>query len=319
MEKDQRKVNFEPEYRHRQSDLFFKTCFFGIKTTIMTVMYQRSCLLLFCLTWGILGITNLSAYSQLSLDTSRVGKQIRTLQIEPATCFGLSDGVAEVRVKSTEEPVYIEWDANPRLNTQRVSGLSPGKHWVTLSDRRGNVYTDSVLIEARFSLEAEAMVLSDVTEAMARDGVAGVQVLNAQGSVSYLWEAFPSHNKAIISGLDVGMYTVTIKDQMGCETTEAVSIVQHSPTPDSEFDFSSLSSFHLFPNPSSGQLILTLPDEVFSLSTLIIYDLSGREVFYLEEEMYSGSSIDVGHLSKGMYSVILENGDTRFTTKLQLN
>ncbi|MEM9720723.1 MAG: T9SS type A sorting domain-containing protein [Bacteroidota bacterium] len=284
----------------------------------MTVLYRRSCSVLFCLAWVVFSVTNLSAYTQLSLDTSRVHHQIRTLQVRPATCLGLSDGVAEVQIKSVLTPIFIEWDEDPRLNTQRVSGLSPGKHWVTISDASGNIFTDSVLIEARFSLEAEAMVLSDVSDEQARDGIAGVMVLSAQGNVSYSWEEFPSHNDPVIGGLDVGMYTVTITDQLGCETTEAVSIIQNTPTPQEGWplDLTQYPAMNLFPNPTSGHLEISYPEEISSPFSLRIFDLTGKEVFLLQEKIHSGSKIDIGHLPIGIYSAFLENSESRYTTKL---
>ena len=246
------------------------------------------------------------------------------VEISPATCYGLSDGVAEIYVESPEMLAAIEWDFNPGPNSLRIETLSPGKHWVSLTDRKGRTYLDSVVIGASYDIQAEALVISDETLPGAKDGMAKIHVQKAQGEVSFHWDASPSETNSILSNLEAGMYTVTVRDERGCEATHAVSIVQMAETGEDPLGLlwpeSSLSDVVLFPNPSSGKFQIFLPATSPEPTSIKVFDLSGKEVYAgASTEISPVTSLDFSHMSTGMYSVVLEYENMQVTRKLLLN
>lgn len=76
-----------------------------------------------------------------------------------------------------------------------------------------------------------------------------------------------------------------------------------------------LQDIKVWPVPSHDKVFVSCPNTVSSLK-IILYDLSGKEL--LQETAYPdvSNSIDLSHLSKGIYPMILSSGEERIVKKL---
>ncbi len=75
-------------------------------------------------------------------------------------------------------------------------------------------------------------------------------------------------------------------------------------------------SGRIFPNPSLGTFAILNPEDVESVK---VYDYSGRLLFWQSSaEGGDFSRIDLSHLNKGIYTVIVQEGPTTFADKLIL-
>ena len=64
------------------------------------------------------------------------------------SCFGLSDGSAEVQVVTGTGTAgyFYQWNTNPAQNTPLVTGLVAGDYTVTVTDNQGCTYTDMIVV-----------------------------------------------------------------------------------------------------------------------------------------------------------------------------
>jgi hypothetical protein len=73
------------------------------------------------------------------------------------------------------------------------------------------------------------------------------------------------------------------------------------------------------PNPASNMVTIT-NNNIEKISKVIIYEITGKRVFALNNNMHNSISIEVSSLSKGMYMVELTSeNNTKITKKLILN
>ncbi|PBQ33749.1 hypothetical protein CNR22_18835 [Sphingobacteriaceae bacterium] len=61
------------------------------------------------------------------------------------------------------------------------------------------------------------------------NGTASVNVAGGKGPHTYLWTTVPTQSTATASNLSLGIYSVTVKDAIGCERQETVAITQPLP------------------------------------------------------------------------------------------
>ncbi|MDI1353938.1 MAG: T9SS type A sorting domain-containing protein [bacterium] len=110
-----------------------------------------------------------------------------------------------------------------------------------------------------------------------------------------------------------GSYTVMLVANNTCYSDtvyQTVNILQVGIA-----SFSNESNIELFPNPSHGMIKLTAPSS--AEINLSIVSSEGKEVIY-EENLKSGSEIDLKHLKKGIYFARIKTGDGEITKKLIL-
>lgn len=86
--------------------------------------------------------------------------------------------------------------------------------------------------------------------------------------------------------------------------------------------FSPVSSFKIFPNPSTGLINLDIPLQLINDNSLklLVYDFSGRII--INKKIYINSKIfklDLSDKTKGLYCVSLGNGKELFTSTLIIN
>ena len=319
MEKNQRKLNFETIFSYTEYASLLRACFFRNKTSNMRDLSQNLFHSFIFAIWSLLIIIPLQSQPIFS------SLNVRVIEVSPSTCYGVSDGIAEIHIDGDHTPLTIQWDSQPVSNSLRMEGLAPGKHFVYLQDRSGNTFIDSVVVGARSSMQAKAIVVSDESLPGAADGAAMLDVSASEGDLTFFWEGYPHESGAVITGISAGMYTVTARDERGCEVTDAVSIVQKGSADSTGlFDllqgFTAIEKFSLSPNPSSGKVQLILSEELQrEPASIKVFDISGRQVYASQNVYGGGAQLDFSHMRTGLYSVVLEYKAGQVTKKLLLN
>ena len=76
----------------------------------------------------------------------------------------------------------------------------------------------------------------------------------------------------------------------------------------------------VYPNPSSGDIIIQFEAQQSGMATVAIYDMSGREINKLYQRIQNGfQSFKVAGLAYGVYTIQVLLGDLRFTQKVVCN
>ncbi len=76
----------------------------------------------------------------------------------------------------------------------------------------------------------------------------------------------------------------------------------------------------VFPNPTSGQVNIKIEANFTSENTsIIINDLQGRKVFERDFSSTNDLQFDLSHLSKGLYTISINNGENHIAKKLMID
>ena len=151
---------------------------------------------------------------------------VPTLLASNILCLGDSTGSVDLTITGGVAPFEYLWSNGD--TTQDVSALPAGSYAVQITDANGCSAEDSVTLTQPLSL----MSLSEThTDANCLDTIAGAIDLSVTGGTpgyTYLW-----NNGAVtqdITGLQNGLYVVTVADANGCEQELPIQILDPSNT-----------------------------------------------------------------------------------------
>ncbi|MFM6934124.1 MAG: hypothetical protein ACKOXP_01680, partial [Flavobacteriales bacterium] len=179
----------------------------GAGTYTVTVQDQNGCLMS-----GSIAVGQPQSAMTLSQTTTHV------------SCYGGSNGYINLSAVGGTPGYNYAW--NNGSTTEDLSAISSGSYSVVVTDANGCSSTLSVLVNQPSSLVS---VSGTVNNVLCYGGTTGSITSNGQGGTSpysYAWSNGETTSQ--ISGLSAGVYTVTVSDANGCNTTQSWSVTQPS-------------------------------------------------------------------------------------------
>ena len=143
-------------------------------------------------------------------------------------CNGQNNGSAISQVSGGTPPYAYSWNTLPVQNTQQATSLSAGTWQVSVTDARGCAAIQTVLISEPPALSVTTTA-ADVTCFGQSNGAA---ICAGSGGVTpyqFQWNTSPVSTTATITGLPVGLYTITLIDNNGCQTINQAVIREPQP------------------------------------------------------------------------------------------
>ena len=151
------------------------------------------------------------AVSQDSILISQPTQLQSSIVSTDESCFQMNNGSAIVTPSGGTTPYSYLWSNGD--TTAQVSNLSMGSHVVTITDSAGCSILDiAIIIGASQIIIADSIV--DPSCVSSIDGGIFLSILGGVSPYTYLWS-----NSGIadhVTGLDTGMFTVTVTDSHGC-------------------------------------------------------------------------------------------------------
>lgn len=144
-------------------------------------------------------------------------------------CFGECLGTVSAAITGGVGPYTIVWlDANNiqiAQDTTAVDSLCAGDYSVSILDASGCTLIVPISITQGTAIDA-ALVFTGETCFGPCDGTAGVTPTGGSGPYIFDWQPAPGSGQGTdqVTGLCAGDYTVTITDQLGCDTMYAFTI-----------------------------------------------------------------------------------------------
>ncbi len=176
------------------------------------------------------------AYSLMATDDNGCTDNISVIIDQPSAalsldsdttavlCFGGVDGSIDLSVSGGTSPYSYAWD-NSDLSEDPDS-LMAGTYSVTVTDANSCTATLSTMVTepaGPLALTAEGNGIC----MGASNGVVSVTASGGTPGYSYLWSTGPNDTLAVLSGLPVGIYQVTVTDTNSC--TELISATVEQP------------------------------------------------------------------------------------------
>ncbi len=198
----------------------------------------------------------------------------------PNTPFVLNAGTSGL--------VYL-WSTGE--TTESISNVSPGTYWIEVDDPfcGNSSITDTIVISNYPSIQAQISG-TDETTIGANDGTITVgPITGGIPPYSILW----SNNQTTfsISNLAPNTYTAIITDSVGCELNILYTIMDGAPS--FVKDISTLTSMELYPNPSSGETMLSFALIESKDVTVQIINLLGQIIREIQIPNTTGEQIDL--------------------------
>lgn len=138
------------------------------------------------------------------------------------SCFGGSNGQAQVSVSGGSPTYFYNWNAGS--TTAIATGLIPGTHTCTITDANGCTLMHPVTITEPTALNA-SISHTNVTCYGGNDGIA--TALATGGTAPYIYSWSPSGNTTqTATNLSAQQYTCMIADANNCLTSQFVTLTQ---------------------------------------------------------------------------------------------
>jgi len=135
------------------------------------------------------------------------------------TCAGDSTGAIDLTVTGGTMPYSYNWSTGDTI--QDLTGLLGGTYYVTVNDADTGSYIDSFVI-----VEPSPIVISEVitspSSGSALDGAIDITVTGGVTPYSYVWSNAATTED--LTGLGIGLYTVTVTDSLGCQHIKPIQV-----------------------------------------------------------------------------------------------
>ncbi|MBX2978338.1 MAG: gliding motility-associated C-terminal domain-containing protein [Flavobacteriales bacterium] len=150
-----------------------------------------------------------------------------------ASCFGVCDGSATIIASGTPGPFDFNWSPAPGggQGTGIGTGLCAGTYQITITDLSTGCDTlVSITIDSPGAIDVQGTAV-DASCADACDGSITTVVNGGTAPYTYTWSPVPAVGQGTpnVSGLCPGIWSLTVLDAAGCDTT--VSFTINAPPP----------------------------------------------------------------------------------------
>ena len=135
-------------------------------------------------------------------------------------CFNEPTGSISAAAESGIPPYTYSLNNGDFQEEATFSGLAAGSYMVTVRDSDGGeVTTNTILLENPTILEATNTIMGSQISIQASGGT---------GSLQYSIDGATFQSSSVFSNVDVGAFTITVRDENGCTTTTSGEIIDSS-------------------------------------------------------------------------------------------
>ncbi len=138
------------------------------------------------------------------------------------TCFGNMNGVAAVNATGGTAPYTYQWSSGGGV-TPSVTGLSAGTYTVTVTDANNCSTSTSVTVNQP-NLLSVSLTPTPVSCFGSSDGKINATPSGGTPPFSYSWSSVSIGNTPTPTNLTAGIYTLTVTDAYGCNTTLSTTV-----------------------------------------------------------------------------------------------
>jgi choice-of-anchor B domain-containing protein len=136
-----------------------------------------------------------------------------------ATCGTTANGAATVVASGGTPPYTYAWSSGQTVPNPQ--GMLPGSYMVTVTDRHGYTFVDTVVVGGPAPLQSNAQVGAESCPGTA-DGVIDINPTGGTPAYSYQWSTGDLVQD--LNGLTAGSYSVTITDSAGCVRVDTIMV-----------------------------------------------------------------------------------------------
>jgi gliding motility-associated-like protein len=156
-----------------------------------------------------------------------------TVTMNPATCFGQSNGAIDLAVNGGTAPYVYDWNndgTGDTDDTQDLQTIASGFYTVTITDINGCIHTTGAFVSQPTNALDVNTVVVDPSCYGASNGSISLQISGGTTPYYMAWgnqsEFLLNNPSELLSGLAVGTYYFRVRDKNGCLYEESVIVNQ---------------------------------------------------------------------------------------------
>lgn len=201
-----------------------------------------------------------------------------------------------------QAPYSYQWGASAGSQTSaEINHLGPGTYAVTVTDSNHCSITDSITLSGNTTQLQATLHLHNTLDTFC-NGSAAVQVTGGTLPYVYHWNGGQSTDS--VSNQCAGPLFVTIRDAANCLLVLRDTLLADTITKPIGIDEWSEHHLRVFPNPSSGQIILQgLPPGELAVS---VYNLQGQRLYSQPVSRQSSHRISLSEYGAGTYMLSIQ-------------
>ncbi len=193
-------------------------------------------------------------------------------------------------------PLSGEWEITPFVYTNPSSA----------SESACEISDSAIIAFFNSDLVAEAQDLGA--------GQAGVSAMGGTAPYTFLWSDAEAQTGATITVSEEGVYTVLVTDNVGCTAMDSVNIMISSVA-----NLPGVEDLSIAPNPTNGQLYVSMKLGIAENANLQVLDLTGRSVAVQQLASAQRSiNFDLSEQPNGIYMVRVTVGEASLMRKVVL-
>lgn len=162
-------------------------------------------------------------------------------QLTHPACAGQTTGRVQLIVNGGRMPYGYQWQGSP-IQAPIVDNLGAGEYAVTVSDAGGCLQYDTFLLvqPQPLLLHIDSLFNPDCTQPEGR-----IFATASGGNAPYQWFYEGGASDSTLVGLSPGTHALSVRDVLGCETTEVVTLSDLRAIPSAEIQASDdLNCYH---------------------------------------------------------------------------
>ena len=205
------------------------------------------------------------------------------------------------------------WQDGSTNNTYTVT--ETGLYWVEVTNLFDCVSTDSIDVTANPTPVVDLGIDTSICAHL-------IYILDAGNpGATYLWSTGETTQIIETDSSGVGQGTkniwVNVTNNYICTSSDSVAVTFYDCTGIDEFD--NITGINIFPNPNNGIFTVELNSENNTTVNLKILNSLGAIVYELNKVELAGKysiNIDISNFSEGIYSLIIEDKNKIYNTKI---
>jgi lysyl endopeptidase len=216
------------------------------------------------------------------------------------SCFGANDGTVTVNLSGGDNPITYDIGSGPQASGV-FTGLAGGTFSVTVIDNSACSNIVNVVVNEPAAIADTYTVTNEIAGS---DGAIDITVSGGVAPYSYAWTGPNSFSSSLedLTGLNAGMYSVTVTDANGCSYNVAgIEVLSTVGIGENSIEFS------IYPNPSNGIFNIQLNNSGNEVKIDIV-DVTGRLIFTELIVGQSSFTIDLSNKADGTYFIRISDG-----------
>ena len=161
-------------------------------------------------------------------------------KVAHVTCFGFANGIATAIGIGGTTPYTFVWDSINGQTGDTAFNLTPGVHTVYITDAKGCMNSDTVVITQPFELIVNIMDSLTIHPYCTGVSSASLTAIASGGTLnySYVWSDDPTIPQTTPTAtlLAAGIYTITVTDSRGCIAIDTTDISAYTNAMDAKID-----------------------------------------------------------------------------------